>query len=552
MTAVPRWIDDIVSADVVVIGAGAAGLRVALGLASHRVAVLSAGAPGESGSSPRAQGGIAVAVGADDSIEQHRADTLAAAAGLGSPPMADLLTGRAADEIDHLFRLGMRFDCKSTGEIDLGREGAHSRDRILHADGDATGTELTRTLGRAVRALGRIRLFASTLACDLVDDGKRVCGVLALRSDGSHVLFTAEAIVLATGGLGGLFRNTTNPIDNRGGGLAMAARAGAVLTDLEFVQFHPTALAVTADPLPLITEALRGAGAVLVSESGSRIMDGGHPCGDLAPRDRVAREIWRRQARGRATLLDARQVFQRLGQDAFPTARSLCSAFELDPLRQPIPVTPAAHYHMGGIRVDHRSRTSLPGLWACGEVACTGVHGANRLASNSLLEALVFGGVAAEDIDDSITRAASWRRIGAIEWREIQRPVAGQGRSPSALLAELRDRMWSCVGVSREASSLAATAAWIEEHLRSSRTPASGHPALLTAWMVTRAALNRCESRGAHSRSDHPNPSPEWQHRQSIRLQRDRSGRIEVEVLPQPLDPSPCSQAIPSRAWSVR
>ncbi|HVT15456.1 MAG TPA: L-aspartate oxidase [Thermoanaerobaculia bacterium] len=452
----PAAYDEISRSDVLVLGAGAAGLSAALGCAPLAVSVLTKarlGPHGGGGASAWAQGGVASALGDDDTPALHAADTLAAGAGLNDPAIVELLAGEGPRQMRALVALGARFDRDASGRLALGREAAHSRRRILHAHGDSTGAEIVRALLAAVRRAPAIQLVDETFALDLVLAGAplagaspRVLGVLALHSGGGpgggpggrRVLHLARAVVLATGGLGQLFLHTTNPREATGDGLAMAARAGARLADLEFVQFHPTALAgVAADgePLPLLTEALRGEGAVLIDDRGTRFMSDEHPDRELAPRDVVARAIWRRLAAGRQVFLDARAAVGERFPERFPTVYALCRQRGLDPRREPLPVAPAAHYHMGGVAVDANGRTSLPGLWACGEVAATGAHGANRLASNSLLEALVFGARVAADLcggEPASGGGEPWVAGDGEElWTVAERePGTGAGREP--------------------------------------------------------------------------------------------------------------------------
>lgn len=484
------------AADVIVVGAGAAGLTVALGLPGRRVRVVTKGRLGSSGSSPRAQGGIAAALGADDSPARHARDTLAVAGGLADAEIVRLLTEEGPAAVRRLVELGGDFDRQPDGAFALGREAAHSRRRILHAR-DATGAELVRTLTAALADAPHVSVCEQTEALDLVVEAGRVVGLRLRHGDGSVRVHSAAAVVLATGGLGHLYACTTNPVESTGDGLALAARAGVRLVDLEFVQFHPTALAVGADPMPLLTEALRGRGAELVDERGRRFVFDSHPEGELAPRDVVARAIFAQRRAGGAAFLDARAAVGDHFPDAFPTVFELCRAHGLDPRREVIPVAPAAHYHMGGIDVDARGRASLPGLWACGEVASTGVHGANRLASNSLLEALVFGARVAQDI-------ARTARAGPAT---VPRPAASSLPACAAdgVVDAVRRLMWTHVGLLRDAEGLRFALSEIAR--LASEVPAGAVAArnLCTVGrLVTSAALARRESRGSHFRSDFP------------------------------------------------
>jgi L-aspartate oxidase len=369
---------------IVIIGGGIAGLMAALAAAPAPVLLLNQGGLGSQAASAWSQGGLAAAIGADDSTERHVADTMLAGAGLNDPAAVRRIIGAGPAIVTNLARLGVRFDRDGAGHLACGLEAAHSRPRILHANGDATGAEIMRALSAAVQNTPSITILDAA-AGHIFTDESGVTGVLAATASGKLAIPSCQ-ILLATGGIGGLFAASTNPPAAIGAGLMLAIGAGATLRDLEFIQFHPTALDIAAPALPLISEAVRGEGAILVDETGTAFMNGQ----DLAPRDIVARAVVTHRAAGHRTFLDARNIGARFAA-RFPAIQQICAAAGIDPAVTPIPVRPAAHYHMGGVAVDEAGRTSVPGLFAAGEVACTGLHGANRLASNSLLEAAVCG-----------------------------------------------------------------------------------------------------------------------------------------------------------------
>ncbi|GLK74083.1 L-aspartate oxidase [Ancylobacter dichloromethanicus] len=481
---------------VVVVGGGVAGLATALRLAPLPVTLVVAAPLGVEAATGWAQGGIAAALGADDRPDLHAIDTLTAGAGLSQPLVARRVAGAAPAAIDWLVGLGTPFDRNPNGSLALGLEAAHARRRIVHAAGDGTGRVVLETLTQAVRACPAIHVMEGWRAGELLADAHgRTAGVAVRDREGRAVTLAARAVVVATGGLGGLYGATTNPLGAVGSGLALAARAGAVLRDLEFVQFHPTAMAVGGDPeraasggpapMPLATEALRGEGARLFNARGERFMED-VPGRELAPRDVVARAIFAEIAAGQDVVLDARMKDI---ETRFPGVVALCRANGLDPARAPIPVRPAAHYHMGGIKVDGAGRSSVPGLWACGEVASTGLHGANRLASNSLLEALAYAewiaaDIAGEEASPGVARA----------------PSPPRPRSPAR--AEIRALMDRQVGVVREAEGLEAAAKRL-----GALADRDGDDLSLVALAITEAALRRGESRGGHFRADHPVPA---------------------------------------------
>ncbi len=526
-----RAADEVTSSDVIVVGSGIAGLTAALsatgaGRAVRKVTVLTKTELGGGSSSQWAQGGVAAAMAADDSPALHAADTVAAGAGLGDRRVIEALTTEGPERIRRLIELGACFDRDSEGKLRLGREGAHSRRRILHAGGDATGAEMVRALVAEIRHRPAVELHECCDVHDLVTAGDRVVGVLARHGgpEGPLVYHRASAVVLATGGLGQLYARTTNPVEATGDGLAMAARAGARLADLEMIQFHPTALDVYAlsrggsvrPTLPLVTEALRGEGAVLIDERGRRFMTRVHRRAELGPRDVVARAIRHQQEAGRQVFLDATGAVGEAFPERFPTVWEYCRQHGVDPRRQPIPVTPAAHYSMAGIAVDAAGRSSLPGLWACGEVTSTGVHGANRLASNSLLEALVFGARVADDLGGDAPRLVAGE--SEVVWRETEPRdgFAGTGERPSDAdaSARIRDLMWRHVGLERNRDGLETVLDATSEIGRRWPGQLSEARNLLTlSRLVTAAALAREESRGSHFRSDFPESREELRHR---------------------------------------
>ena len=488
-------IDNVIETDgALILGGGIAGLFTALKLAPLPCLVLAGSAPGASGSSAWAQGGIAAAMGEDDRWQDHAADTMAAGAGLCDAHIVDLVAREAPERINDLIEFGAPFDRRSDGKLALGLEAAHSHARIVHVGGDRAGAEISRTLAARAAETASITLLPGFHAVELAMENGRVTGLFARNGSGGAarlVLFRAPAVIFATGGLGALYGVTTNPLEARGEGLGMAARAGAVIADAEFVQFHPTAVAIGRDPAPLATEALRGEGAILVNELGERFMTAIHPAAELAPRDVVARALHRQIAAGHKTFLDCREAVGAKFEQRFSTVYAACMSAGIDPVRAAIPVAPAAHYHMGGIAADEHGRTSLPGLWAAGECASTGLHGANRLASNSLLEGLVFGARVAEDVKGSLKQSAL---------RGL--PPAPQGLSRPAPPHVLRDAMIRHVGLERDREGMGQALAVIERLERQ----ASGDLAnmLAAARLVTAAALTRQESRGAHWRSDYP------------------------------------------------
>ena len=494
----------------VVVGGGITGLSAAIRLSNAgRVLLVTKESLAESNTS-YAQGGIAVATAGEEDTRLHLADTIAAGDGLVNPRAATLLVSSGAQRVAELLEIGTQFDRSADGQLEKTREGAHSLSRILHAHGDATGKEIARALLEKVRTLQTVTLLEWTTTVDLLSQQGRVQGVTLLDQQGRLRAVGAGAVLLASGGAGQVYSDTTNPGVATGDGIAVAYRAGAALEDMEFYQFHPTAFTAPGAPRFLMSEALRGEGAFLVNSAGMRFMPTLHPQAELAPRDVVARAITKEALDG-PVYLDMRHVRKDLVA-RFPGISAFLAGYGLELSRDLIPIRPAAHYLMGGIATDLHGRTTLPGLYAAGEAACTGVHGANRLASNSLLEGLVFGVEAAETMIGE--------RPQGEPSSELPLPPAvttAGAQDAEAWITQLRAEMWLDAGLLRDREGLTRAQAALHQMLPTmpasmTRRALEARNLHTIAQVIVQAALGREESRGAHSRLDFPGKWPEPLH----------------------------------------
>ncbi len=504
---------------VVIVGAGVGALFAALSLAPRQVLVISPERVGRGASSAWAQGGVAAAVGPEDAPALHAEDTIRVGAGLVDPDAAHAIAEAAPQVIERLAALGTPFDRTREGRFALSREAAHSRARIVRVKGDGSGAAIMATLADRVRTAPSIALLEEAMAIGLETGAGGP--VLTLQHAGPHrsapVWLRAPAVLLAGGGSGGLYALTTNPPRIRGEVIGLAARAGAVIADPEFVQFHPTALDLGEDPAPLATEALRGEGAVLVNRDGERFMAAVHPAAELAPRDVVARAVFREWAAGRRPMLDATRAVGAAIHERFPRVAAACLRHGIDPATAPMPIAPAAHYHMGGIATDLDGRSSLEGVWAIGECASTGLHGGNRLASNGLLEALVQAERTATDIAGALRGLPLTTPAPVIRFTGTGRPAE------KAALARLRETMSRHVGVIRNEGGLSAALGVIDEIEAEHGASPEMANICATARLIAAGALLRCESRGAHFREDFPGADPDLARRTRLTLEEARA-----------------------------
>ncbi|WP_083099254.1 L-aspartate oxidase [Pseudophaeobacter leonis] len=525
---------------IVIVGAGLAALYAALELAPRPVLMISPEPLGLGASSAWAQGGVAAAMAASDTPEAHSRDARAAGAGTVDPEVAEMVTQMARRHILDLTALGAPFDRDPHGNYVMSREAAHSAARVVRVKGDQAGYQIMETLIEAVRATPSIQVLEGTEALrlethtDLNSENKTVTGVWIRRSDAATqpVLIRCPGVLLAGGGSGGLYAHTTNPPRIRGQVIGLAARAGARIADAEFVQFHPTAVDCGEDPAPLATEALRGEGATLINADGIRFMRDLHPDAELAPRDIVARAIFAETQAGRRPMLDTRAALGAEVLQRFPALAETCARAGIDPVAQPIPVAVAAHYHMGGIETDLQGRASLDHLWVSGEAASTGLHGANRLASNGLLEALVYARRAAADIAGTLAPVT----CEAVPEYSPERPpelhpsFAPGGREMDAdAVQRLRQTMTNHVGMRRDEAGLQQALIILSDLEITQAEDEAFLNMCATAILITASALQRRESRGGHFRDDFPQPDPTFAQRSHITLTEARS--IQTRVL---------------------
>jgi L-aspartate oxidase len=501
--------------DVLVIGSGIAGMRAAIEAARYgEVILITKGSPEESATT-YAQGGIASVMSADDSVHDHAADTLRVGVGLSHPDVVEQTVQEGIGRVRELIDWGARFD-RVGADVALGQEGGHHRRRILHANGDRTGRELVRCLLAKVQATPRIRLFDRCVLIDLITLDGRCVGATTYHPKHGHQLIWSGQTILASGGCGRVYRETTNPEVATGDAYAAAWRAGAVLRDMEMIQFHPTTLYIAGASRALVSEAVRGEGAHLVDRNGRRFMSDYHPDGELAPRDIVSRAILDVLANvgGTCVYLDVRHIGRTAFAERFPNITAMCADFDIDVAKDLIPVRPAAHYTIGGVAVDAQARTSVDGLLCCGEAASTGLHGANRLASNSLLEGLVFGAAAGRVAGEAV--AAGHRSAGPARIKELQPQSRRTRLDLEDIRNSLRSVMWRNAGIARAGDLLEETVEIIEfwgrfvlDKTFDDREGWETQNMLTVSRLITTGALHRTESRGVHHRTDFPaDPAP--------------------------------------------
>lgn len=498
--------------NILIIGAGLAGLYAALTLAPRSVTVLSPMPLGYGASSAWAQGGVAAAMDQDDTPEAHALDTVNAGDGIVDADIAAFVTAAAKEHVLELVDVGTPFDRTPDGDFVLSKEAAHGFARVVRVKGDQAGAAIMKSLIAEVQRTPSITVIEGATALDFIVHDNAMQGVVVSEHNQPPYVIQAKAYLLAAGGAGSLYLKTTNPPSVRGLALGMAARAGAVIADAEFVQFHPTAMDVGIDPNPLATEALRGDGAILINKHGERYMQDVHPDAELAPRDIVARANFYEHQAGNVPMLDTREAIGAHIKEQFISVYRYCEQAGIDPIKEPIPIVPAAHYHMGGIATAKDGRSSIKGLWVSGEAASTGLHGANRLASNGLLEALVYAATSADGMMQAID-ADQGQKFAA----DLVMPDLGyKGVNDTAVL-ELRKIMSDKVGVIRDGDGIAEALRNLRDlDVRFGKVSTNFDNMLVAATLIAAAAYNRRESRGGHYRTDYPNKDESLRHRTEI------------------------------------
>ena len=497
--------ESIYTPDVVIVGGGIAGLTVALNLAPRKVCVITKNTLGVNTSSSWAQGGIAASIDKNDSNADHINDTLQTAKGLADEEVVKTIVNESSKVISDLEKIGVQFDKNPDGSFNLGLEGAHSFNRIVRSKGDSSGIEIMRGLIEEVKSAKHVTVLENVSIDSIMSENNIIYGVIGRLIDknipDNHVVIQSPQVVLATGGLGGIFANTTNPRSSYGEGIALAAQAGAILTDMEFIQFHPTGLDFGLDPTPLATEAIRGEGALLVNQNNERFMVGIHPSNELAPRDIIAQNIFKQIEKGNSVFLDCRKNILKDFKNRFPQVYAYCIKAGINPEEELIPIIPVAHYHIGGVKTNLKGQTSIKGLWCCGEVAATYVHGANRLASNSLLESIVFAKIVAKEINSQSFQYK--RETISSSFIKTYKEKTKNKIMAKKYIWQLRSSMMRNLGIVRnENSILRGLTEIIKIERESQGLSAKLNDMILVSKFIIIGAYKRMESRGCHLRSD--------------------------------------------------
>ena len=496
---------------IVIVGAGLAGLFTAIKLAPIKVDIITSKSLGSGTSSQWAQAGIAAVMSEIDSTNSHLEDTIKVGGGIVNKKLAKIVIENGPNRVRDLLDLGVPFDKNDNNQLILRKEAAHKHNRIVSVSGDMTGKKIMETLTTIVKNSSHINVIEGYNAVELHQNNNKIVG-LSIQKNHEKKLLKTDCIVLASGGIGQLYKTTTNSKEAMGEGVGMAAGCGALLSDMEFVQFHPTAFDLDIDPAPLATEALRGEGATIINNKNNRFLFEYHESGELAPRDIVSRAIFQEQKKGNTVYLDCRGKLGENMQKNFPTVHAICSQNNINPSIDPIPITPAAHYHMGGILCDENGKSSVNGLYVCGENACTGIHGANRLASNSLLEAIVFGNIIATNIKEEINNLTNQAGIN------IKTNKQDFINLQKIDMDKLRSIMTKYVGVERNQEGLEEAYRLVLGIYKSYKDRGCSNNSLITALLIIKSAMKRKEHRGSHYRSDYPGKNDNYKSSSKINL----------------------------------